>query len=236
MRNTFLTLLAAGIVATGCSSAQKNSSMTSTSSKEGWTKLFDGKTTNGWHTFNKSVAGDAWKVEDGAITLVKAPGTTGGDLVTNEEYSNFHLKLEWKISPKGNSGIIFFVKEDPKFSQTYLTGPEMQVLDNDGHADGKIHKHRTGDLYDLIASSSEPVKPVGQWNLAEIIANNGKLTFMLNGVKIVETTMWDENWNQLVAGSKFKSWADFGKYKSGRIALQDHGDQVWYRNIEIKKF
>lgn len=236
MRNTFLTLLAAGIVATGCSSAQKNASMTTASSKEGWIKLFDGKTTNGWHTFNKSTAGDAWKVEDGAITLVKSPGTTGGDLVTNEEYSNFHLKLEWKISPKGNSGIIFFVKEDPKFSQTYLTGPEMQVLDNDGHADGKIHKHRTGDLYDLIASSSEPVKPVGQWNLAEIIANKGKLTFMLNGVKIVETTMWDENWNQLVAGSKFKSWADFGKYKSGRIALQDHGDQVWYRNIEIKKF
>ncbi len=235
MRNTFLTLLAAGIVATGCSSAQKSTSMTTESSKEGWIKLFDGKTTNGWHTFNKPTAGDAWKVEDGAITLVKAPGTTGGDLVTNEEYENFHLKLEWKISPKGNSGIIFFVKEDPKFSQTYLTGPEMQVLDNEGHADGKIHKHRTGDLYDLIASSSEPVKPVGQWNLAEIIANNGKLTFMLNGVKVVETTMWDENWNQLVAGSKFKSWADFGKYKSGRIALQDHGDQVWYRNIELKK-
>jgi hypothetical protein len=111
----------------------------------------------------------------------------------------------------------------------------MQVLDNDGHADGKINKHRAGDLYDLIASSSEPVKPVGEWNLVEIISNNGKLDFKLNGKNIVSTTMWDAQWNSMVAGSKFKTMPGFAFYKSGKIALQDHGDEVWYRNIEIKK-
>ncbi len=111
----------------------------------------------------------------------------------------------------------------------------MQVLDNEGHPDGKITKHRAGDLYDLIKSSSEPVKPVGEWNKVEVVSNNGKLDFTLNGVKIVSTTLWDENWKNLIAGSKFATWADFGTFKSGKIALQDHGDEVWYRNISIKE-
>ena len=146
------------------------------------------------------------------------------------------MKLEWKISKNGNSGIIFNVHEDPsKYTTTYNTGPEMQVLDNDGHADGKIFKHRAGDLYDLIASSKEPVKPVGQWNQVEIISNNSKLNFILNGENIVSTTMWDDNWKQMIAGSKFKTMPGFGIYQSGKIALQDHGNEVWYRNIEIKK-
>ena len=160
----------------------------------------------------------------------------GGDLVTDKEYGNFHLKLEWKVAPKSNSGIIFFVHEDPaKYKQTYLTGPEMQVLDNEGHPDGKITKHRSGDLYDMIQSKSEPVKPVGEWNLAEIISDKGKLTLKLNGVKVVETTMWDDNWKNLIAGSKFAKWEGFGTYQTGKIALQDHGDEVWFRNIMIKE-
>jgi hypothetical protein len=111
----------------------------------------------------------------------------------------------------------------------------MQVLDNAGHADAKIIKHRAGDLYDLISSSSEPVKPAGQWNTAEITANKGKLDFYLNGQHIINTRMWDDNWKQMVAGSKFKAMPDFGKFTKGRIALQEHGDQVWYKNIKIKK-
>ncbi|RYG13394.1 MAG: DUF1080 domain-containing protein, partial [Chitinophagaceae bacterium] len=151
--------------------------------QKGFKKLFDGKTTNGWHTYNKTVVGSAWDVEHGALHMspAKKGKDGGGDLVTDKEYENFHLKLEWKVAPKANSGIIFYVHEDPKFGQTYLTGPEMQVIDNDGHADGKIMKHRAGDLYDMVKSTSEPVKPVGEWNKAEIISNKGKLTFMLNG-------------------------------------------------------
>ena len=207
-------------------------------SKKGWQKLFDGKTTSGWHSYGKQQAGSSWKVKDGALYLDAKNKTkeSGGDLTTNEEFSNFHLKLEWKISKNGNSGIIFFVNEDlSKYPASYQTGPEMQVLDNDGHADGKINKHRAGDLYDLIASSSEPVKPVGEWNKVEIISNKGKLDFVMNGVKIVSTTMWDEQWKKMVAGSKFKTMPGFSMYKSGKISLQDHGDEVWYRNIEIKR-
>jgi hypothetical protein len=111
----------------------------------------------------------------------------------------------------------------------------MQVLDNAGHDDGKIIKHHAGDLYDLISCSQETVKPVGEWNQVEIISNNGKLDFILNGTNVVSTTMWDDNWKKLVAGSKFKDMPDFGTYKKGRIALQDHGNMVSYRNIMIKK-
>lgn len=203
--------------------------------KDGWKKLFDGKTKEGWHSYGKTTAGEAWKVADGML-YADPSIKEGGDLLTNEEYSNFDLKLEWKISQNGNSGILFNIKEDPtKYNETYITGPEIQVLDNDGHPDGKITKHRAGDLYDLVKSSSEPVKPVGDWNAVEIISDKGKLQVFLNGTNVVTTTMWDDNWKSLIAGSKFKSWPDFGTFKKGKIALQDHGNAVWYRNIEIKK-
>ncbi len=207
------------------------------SAQKGFKPLFDGKTTAGWHTYNKTTVGSAWDVQDGALHMspTKKGKDGGGDLVTDKEYSNFHLKLEWKVAPKANSGVIFFVHESPKYGQTYLTGPEMQVLDNEGHKDGQITKHRSGDLYDMIKSSSEPVKAVGEWNKAEIISNKGKLTFILNGVKVVNTTLWDDNWKALIAGSKFAKWEGFGTYKTGKIALQDHGDEVWYRNISIKE-
>ena len=205
--------------------------------KSGFTPLFDGKTTTGWHTYGKDIAGQGWKAVDGVLHFnPKATNKDGGDLVTDKEYGNFHLKLEWKVSPGANSGIIFFVNEDlKKYNRTYLTGPEMQVLDNEGHKDGAITKHRAGDLYDMIQSKSEPVKPVGEWNLAEIISDKGNLTFKLNGVTVVKTTMWDDNWKNLIAGSKFATWVGFGTYKTGKIALQDHGDEVWFRNIMIKE-
>ena len=203
--------------------------------KNGWKKLFDGKTKKGWHSYGKATAGEAWKIADGTL-YVDPSIKEGGDLVTDEEYGNFDLKLEWKISKNGNSGILINIKEDAaKYNETYITGPEIQVLDNDGHPDGKITKHRAGDLYDLVKSSSEPVKPVGEWNAVEIISNKGKLQIFVNGTNVVTTTMWDDNWRSMIAGSKFKNWSDFGTFKQGKIDLQDHGNAVWYRNIEIKK-
>jgi hypothetical protein len=112
---------------------------------------------------------------------------------------------------------------------------EMQVLDNDRHPDAKIPKHRAGDLYDLISCSRETVKPALEWNKAGIRALNGKLDLFLNGENVVSTTLWDDNWKKLIAGSKFKAMPNFGTFKKGRIALQDHGNKVWYRNIMIKK-
>ncbi|MBI2730817.1 MAG: DUF1080 domain-containing protein [Sphingobacteriales bacterium] len=247
-----MTFLAAGaILLFACNSGNDTStekkdstavtSETAAAADTGWISLFDGKTTNGWHAYGKSAAGKAWKIADGAIyldTTNKKQWQTddGGDMVTNDEYENFHFKVEWKIAPKGNSGLIFLIHEDTaKYQYVWKTGPEMQVLDNDGHDDGKIPKHRAGDLYDLISCSKETVKPVGEWNLAEIIVNNGKLDLMLNGTTVVSTTLWDDSWKKLIAGSKFKEMPDFGTYKKGHIALQDHGNAVWYRNIMIKK-
>jgi hypothetical protein len=229
--------------ATAAAAAPADSStnrLTSTEKSEGWQLLFDGTSKGNFHVFNNKSDGSAWQVGDGTIhldTTNKKDGKIvgGGDLVTNDEYENFDLKVDWKISPAGNSGILFYVQEGPKFQETYHTGPEMQVLDNAAHPDAKIIKHRAGDLYDLISSSPETVKPAGEWNQAEIIANKGALEFHLNGVKVLSTTMWDENWKKMIAGSKFKQWPGFGTYKKGRIALQDHGNTVWYRNIKIKK-
>jgi len=205
--------------------------------QKGFKPLFDGKTTKGWHTYNKTTVGSAWQIQDGALHFdLAAKGKDGGgDLVTDKEYGDFHLKYDWKVAPKANSGLIFYVKEAPQYGATYSTGLEMQVLDNDGHPDGKITKHRAGDLYDLVKSSSEPVKPVGEWNKAEIISKKGTLTLILNGVEVVKTTLWDENWKNLIAGSKFATWKDWGTFKTGKIALQDHGDEVWYKNILIKE-
>lgn len=208
---------------------------------DGWQLLFDGQSSKGWHRYGGKPVGSAWKTTDGAFyldTTLKENWQTkdGGDIVTDEEFDNFHLKLEWKIAKDGNSGIMFYVHEDTvKYKWPWETGPEMQVLDNNGHPDSKIIKHRAGDLYDLISSSKETVKPAGEWNLAEIKCVNGKLELYLNGENAVTTTLWDDAWKKLVAGSKFKEMPDFGTYKKGHIALQDHGNAVWYRNIMIKK-
>jgi hypothetical protein len=206
--------------------------------KDGWQLLFDGKTTKGWHSYGQTKVAETWKIHDGALALTPQK-EEGGDLTTDQEYSNYDLKLDWKISEKGNSGIIFFVHEDPKFSNTYNTGMEMQVLDNGtptrpGHPDGKLYTHRAGDLYDLLAAK-EATKPLGEWNSVEIVANHGKLDFYMNGVHTLSTTMWNDNWKKMIAISKFKDMPGFGTYKSGKIALQDHGNQVWFRNIKIKK-
>lgn len=206
-----------------------------------WISLFDGKTLKGWHTYGNRPVTPNVKVEDGAIFLNGSnhEGMLKGrsnDLISDNEYENFHFKIDWKISPKGNSGILFWVQEDSvKYKETYYTGPEMQVLDNDGHSDGKIIKHRAGNLYDLIAGTEGVVKPVGEWNTAEIISNKGKLDLILNGVTVVSTNYGDDNWKQMIAGSKFKKMEDFGTVFKGHFALQNHGNDVWFKNIMIQK-
>ncbi len=214
--------------------------LTKEESADGWNLLFDGSTAAGWHSYNNKTDASAWKVVDGTLMLdpsVKENGRIvgGGDIVTDKVFKNFHLKLDWKVDSAGNSGIMFYVLEDSTLRWPYLSGPEMQVLDNAAHPDAKIRTHRAGDLYDLIECSEETVLPAGEWNTAEIIANNGQLTFILNGKKVVETTMWNDEWKALIAKSKFKNMPLFGTQQEGRIALQDHGDPVWFRNIKIKE-
>ena len=214
--------------------------LTEAQKTDGWQLLFDGEKIEGWHKYGTDSIGKAWEINDQSIHLNVSDkkewqAKNGGDIISANEYANFHFKTDWKIAKNGNSGLIFFVNEDPKtYKYPWMTGPEMQVLDNNGHPDSKILKHRAGDLYDLI-TTKETVKPAEHWNTAEIISNKGNLQFFLNGEKVLETTMWDDAWRKMIAGSKFNEFPGFGTYKSGKLCLQDHGDKVWFRNIMIKE-
>jgi len=218
--------------------AQKQNSLTRKEKKQGWKLLFDGKTTAGWHTYLRDTVGSKWQVRDGAIIFdTSKPRSGGGDLVTNGEFENFELRLEWKISRGGNSGIIFNIQEDKKFAATYLTGPEMQVLDNIDASDNKKQNHLAGCLYDMAgdATVSKP-KPVGEFNQVRILQNKGHLTLWLNGIKTYEGQIGSEEWNALVAKSKFAdpAFTNFAKLAKGKIALQQHPGSSEWRNIKIR--
>lgn len=206
---------------------------------DGWQLLFDGTSTDGWHAYGSRTIGTAWKVENGAIWLDKnkdGQPKSGGDIITDKEYSNFELQIDWKISKGGNSGICIFINENKdKFKYMWGTGPEIQIVDNLAHPDGKIYKHQAGDLYDMMAAKSHAENPPMEWNHYLIRCVNGKMDVYLNNVHVISTTMWDDNWKSLIANSKFKGWTDFGVFKKGHIGLQDHGDNVWFRNIKIRE-
>ena len=231
-------LIIACIVLVSTLSAQQPNTLTAKEKKAGWKLLFDGKTKKGWHTYLRDTVGSKWQVKDGALVFDPSqPNSGGGDIVTNEAYENYELNLEWKISKGGNSGIIFDIQEDPKYNATYLTGPEMQVLDNVSADDNKKQNHLAGCLYDLSGDSTVS-KPhtAGEWNQVRIIQNKGHLTFMLNGTKTYEGQIGSEDWNKLVSNSKFsnKSFADFAKVPKGKIALQQHPGSSEWRNIKIR--
>lgn len=206
----------------------------------GWELLFDGSTTSGWHNFNSDQAGAAWKVTEGSLTLDnsrKSEGRIigGGDLVTDKEYQDFELTLEWKIEEGGNSGIMFNVLEGDEHRQPWHTGPEIQILDNLRHPDGRIETHRAGDLYDMLACKFVTANGANEWNSLRIISKDGRVSHWQNGYEVVNYQMHTPEWDQLVANSKFKDMLRFGKSQKGHIVLQDHGDRVWFRNIKIRQ-
>jgi len=231
----FACLCSAGLMAANTANAQN--SLSAAEKKAGWKLLFNGVNTSGWKGYNRDTVPAEWKISDGVISFNPANDADNRpkDLVSKQTFKDFDLSLEWKISQNGNSGVLFNVVENKAFPEPYMSGFEMQILDNDGHPDGKITKHRAGDLYDLVKSSSEPVKPVGQWNHIEVVSKHGHYTFFMNGVKINEFQMHDATWNKLVAGSKFKQWPEFGKASSGKIVLQAHGNLVFFRAVKIRK-
>lgn len=205
-----------------------------------WTVLFNGETLDGWRTYGEAAPRTAWIVEDGAIALAldaddSTMTTTGGDLITNGQYENFELELEWKISVGGNSGIFFGVREIEGHEVAYLTGIEMQVLDDDVHPDGQNPETSAGSGYALYPPTDDVVRPVGEYNKVRLIVNNAQVEHWLNEVKIADYTIDSPDWKERVAASKFADWEHFGIYRKGHIALQDHTDPVWYRNIRIRE-
>lgn len=198
-----------------------------------WIPLFNGENYDGWHVYGKDSVGASWKVDGDAIHFDPSGGD-GGDLTTDAAYANYELRLEWKISDCGNSGIIYNVKESPEANAPWRTGPEMQVLDNTCHPDGKIVTHRAGDLYDMISVAEENVRPAGEWNEVRLVVTDGHVEHWMNGKKQVEYSNVGDTWDAMIAESKFKDMPGWGTYTSGQICLQDHGDPVWYRNVRLR--
>ncbi|MBX3485354.1 DUF1080 domain-containing protein [Phenylobacterium sp.] len=212
------------VLATGAL-AQPMNTLTPAEKEAGWTLLFDGRTTAGWRGFR--TAAPDWHVADGALS---PDPKKSRDIMTQATFGDFDLAFEWKIGPKGNSGVMYRVTEDG--DETYWSGPEYQVLDN---SRGEPPRQRAGALYDLYAPQGAVTKPVGEYNQGRILIEKGHVEHWLNGVKVVEYDLGSDDFKAKVAASKFRAWPMFGKGATGHIALQNHGDAVAYRNIRIRR-
>ncbi len=238
--NIILSCVVVAGIAVSCSSSKK---VTKTDKEEGVNVLFDGTSTAGWRGYNKTEFPKAgWEVVDGTLHCIGSgageAGGAGGDIIYDKKFSNFELSLEWKISEGGNSGIFILAQELPD-EPIYVSSPEMQVLDNEKHPDAKLGvdgNRMAGSLYDLIPAKPQNAKPVGQWNKVSIMVYQGTVVFNQNGVNVVEFHLWTDAWKKMVLNSKFKDWEWFlNTAKEGYIGLQDHGNDVWYRNIKVKE-
>ena len=224
--------------------------LSETEKKDGWKLLFDGKTLKGWRSYRQPVLPDKhWVIEDGCLKNPKGTGrpeTGGGEILTVDEFTDFDFRFDWKIAPGGNSGVIYFVKErqnapGPKmFNGDDGTGPvghEYQLLDDERHSDAKDPKHRAGALYALIApNSNKHLKPAGEFNQSRIVVQGKHVEHWLNGAKILEYELESPGFIQLVAASKYRDLRGFSTKFKTRIQLQDHGDEIWFRNVKIRSF
>lgn len=212
------------------------------SQEKGWISLFNGKTTDGWRGYNQQTFPEkGWEVVDGMLHVMgssRGEAGGGGDILFDKKFRNFELSLEWKVSEGGNSGIFYLAQEIPG-EPVWKNAPEMQILDNEKHPDAKlgINGNRTaGSLYDLIPGKPEAVKPAGEWNQVKILVYKGTVVHFVNGQQVLEYHLWTDDWKAMVAASKFKDYETFyNTAEEGHIVLQDHGDDVWFRNIKIKE-
>ena len=220
------------------SKAQPHNALTKAEQKAGWQLLFDGKTGQGWRKFNGSQFPGNWTIENGTLKCQgKAEGDTGGDIVYGaESYENFELSIDWKISPGGNSGIFYHAVEGKQYGAPYANSPEYQLIDDIGYP-GKLEDwQRCGSDYAMYpAPDDKNLKPAGEWNNTRILFSKDKVEYWLNGKITVSFVPWSEEWTQRRNSGKWESFPDYGKARSGLIALQDHGNPIWFRNIKIRK-
>jgi len=198
----------------------------------GWSLLFDGTTTRGWRNYRADTLSAGWQVVDGALTRVGA----GGDIITLEQFTNFELMLEWKLSPTGepgNSGIFYRATEEA--TVIYLGAAEVQILDNVRHPDGKLELTSAGANFAMHGVPATAARPVGEWNSVRLLVNGDHVEHWFNGAKVVEFEINSPDWLARVAASKFKSWPLYAKARSGHIGLQEHGSYVAFRNLKIRR-
>jgi len=202
--------------------------------KTKWKTLFDGKSTNDWRGFRRDdFPSKCWVIEGDAIKTVGGCDKADQvDIITKNKYQNFELELEWRVAPGANSGVVYLISEDQ--DQTWRTGPEMQVLDDDKHPDGKKPSTSAGSLFDLIAPTNKTLRPVGEYNRARVVINKGHVEHWLNGKKILAYELGSQSLKDLIAASKFKTFTRFALNSEGYIALQYHGDDVWFRKVRIR--
>lgn len=218
--------IAMAIAMVGTAASAADNVLTPAETAAGWKLLFDGKSTEGWRGFKTPEPDAGWTVTDGALG---PDPKTSRDIMTKETFGDFELVFDWKIAPKGNSGVMFHVTETG--DQTYQSGPEYQVLDN---SRGEPPLERAGALYGLYAPTADATKPVGEFNHSRLVLKGGKGEHWLNGVKVVEYDLHSAEFKAKVASTKFKAWPQFAASDTGHIALQNHGDHVYYRNIKIR--
>ncbi|GHT31209.1 glycosyl hydrolase [Bacteroidia bacterium] len=219
---------------------------------DGYVTIFDGKTLNGWRGYSQAAAPGAWEVVDGTIHIKgsgngEAGATDGGDLLYAHKFKNYELEFEWKVGKGSNSGVLYFIQE-VEGQPSYISAPEYQVLDNANHPDAKLGENgnrQSSSLYDMIPAVPQNSKPFGEWNTGKILSYKGTIIHYQNGEKTVEYHLWTPQWKELLDKSKFKKGGDFpvayelllncgGENHEGFIGFQDHGDDVWYRNIKVK--
>lgn len=197
----------------------------------GWRLLLDG-TLDAWRGYRRDDAPAGWSAEGGTLSFT--PGVDGGTLITRDRFADFELALEWKVAEGGNSGVFYRVTEAER--APYWTGPELQVLDNKGHPDGRTPETSAGANYGLHAPGEDVTRPAGEWNEVRIVVRGAHVEHWMNGVRIVEYELWTDKWRAAVAATKFADWPGYGMAAAGHVGLQDHGDPVWYRNIRVREF
>lgn len=239
MRLLFITLI--GLLLSNCSSNKikmdkLHNSLSELEKQEGWELLFDGQTTNGWHHYNQGKISDGWIVENGTLVALGKGADIGGDIVTDKNFKNFELKLEWKISPEGNSGVFYGVVESLKYKGIYFTGPEYQLIDDIGFPSELEEWQKTGADYAMhLPKKEKKLNKVGEWNTTKIIVKDSLVQHYLNEEKIIEFKRWTKYWHKMRKEGKWKGYPDYGLAASGKIGLQDHGNKIWFRNIKVKE-